>query len=216
MGNFFKNVSLFIAKRGDEAAPADEQPEPGSTDSDHAAAAAPNTALVPLNGAAAAMQARQPPNDDRWPRTGDGAERPGDDETRVPPGAQLPLMPYPLRREAPTPQKSRQSRALNAIVRASTSAVVVPPPPVTVARTARSRAPHRSGVMLTETERIRLQVMQVQIKLTGLDLYDGPIDGTLNPETVTGVRHFQTLKGMRDTGMLTAGTLSALGVAPIA
>ena len=39
--------------------------------------------------------------------------------------------------------------------------------------------------------------------------------GTLNPETMTGVRHFQTLKGMRPTGTLAAGTLSALGVPPV-
>jgi peptidoglycan hydrolase-like protein with peptidoglycan-binding domain len=54
--------------------------------------------------------------------------------------------------------------------------------------------------------------MQVQIRLTRLSLYEGPIDGTLNPETVIGVRHFQTLKRMRPTGTLAAGTLSALGV----
>lgn len=216
MGNFFKNVSLFIAKRPDAEPPSDGPPAPDSTSPDHTASAAPNTALVPLNRAAAAMQAPQPPNDDRWPRAGDDPDRQGDDATPVSPGAQLPLMPYPLRRETAAPQKSRHSRALNAIVRASTSAVVVPPPLVPMVRTTRSRVPHRSGVSLTETERIRLQVMQVQIRLKGLDLYDGPVDGMLNPDTATGVRHFQTLKGMRDTGTLTAGTLSALGVAPIA
>ena len=74
---------------------------------------------------------------------------------------------------------------------------------------------HLARVLLTETERVRLQVMQVQITLTSLSLYEGPIDGTLNPETVTGVRHFQTLKGMRATGTLAAGTLSAMGVPPV-
>lgn len=216
MGNFFKNVSLFIAKRGDAASLPDEQPAPDATGPDSAAGASPHTALVTLSGDQRAMQSPQRPREDGWPRAAGDPDRSGDDETPVMPGGQLPLMPYPLRRETPAPQKSRQSRALNAIVRASTSAVVVPPPPVPMARTARSRVTHRSGVMLTETERIRLQVMQVQIRLTGLDLYDGPIDGIFNPETATGVRHFQTLKGMRETGTLTAGTLSALGVAPLA
>jgi murein L,D-transpeptidase YcbB/YkuD len=36
------------------------------------------------------------------------------------------------------------------------------------------------------------------------------------PATVAAVRYFQTLKGMRATGVLAAGTLSALGVPPIA
>jgi His-Xaa-Ser repeat protein HxsA len=216
MGNFFKNVSLFIAKRGDAAALPDEQPAPDAAGPDSAPDAAPTTALVALKGDAGAMPAAHRPHDDRRLRTGGGLDRSGNGEALVSPSGQLPLMAFPLRRETPAPQKSRQSRALNAIVRASTSAVVVVPPPVTIARTARSRVPHRSGVALTETERIRLQVMQVQIRLTGLDLYDGPIDGILNPETATGVRHFQTLKGMRDTGTLTAGTLSALGVAPLA
>jgi peptidoglycan hydrolase-like protein with peptidoglycan-binding domain len=54
--------------------------------------------------------------------------------------------------------------------------------------------------------------MQVQLKLTGLGLYEGPIDGMMNPELVAGVRHFQTLKGMRESGMLTTGTLTALGI----
>jgi hypothetical protein len=70
-------------------------------------------------------------------------------------------------------------------------------------------------VVLTETEKLRLQVMQVQLKLTSLSLYDGPIDGMMNPELIDGLRHFQTLKNMRESGMLTAGTLAALGVHPI-
>ena len=80
---------------------------------------------------------------------------------------------------------------------------------------ARQHDLHLARILLTETERVRLQIMQVQIRLTRLSLYEGPIDGTLNPETVTGVRHFQTLKGMRATGTLATGTLSAMGVPPV-
>jgi hypothetical protein len=71
-------------------------------------------------------------------------------------------------------------------------------------------------VVLTETERLRLQIMQVQLKLTGLELYCGAIDGMANPDLVDAVRYFQVLKGMRDTGILTAGTLSALGIRTVA
>ena len=108
-------------------------------------------------------------------------------------------------------RKSASSRALNAAVRATAqvalSTHVEPTAPPKVAR-----ANHRSSVVLTETEKLRLQIMQVQLKLTGLGLYDGTIDGMMNPDLVDSVRHFQTLKGMRDSGMLTTGTLTALGV----
>ena len=71
---------------------------------------------------------------------------------------------------------------------------------------------NRAASLDEEIEKLRLQIMQVQLKLTGLSLYEGPIDGVMNHELAEGVRHFQTLKGMRDTGMLTTGTLTALGI----
>ena len=130
-------------------------------------------------------------------------------------GALAPLVPLPAQ---PAPQKggrkSASSRALNASGRATTQVAlathVEPTPPPKVARTS-----HRSSVVLTETEKLRLQIMQVQLKLTGLGLYEGAIDGLMNPDLVDGVRHFQTLKGMRDSGMLTTGTLTALGIRPL-
>jgi hypothetical protein len=108
-------------------------------------------------------------------------------------------------------RKSSSSRALNAVVRATTQ-VALPTHVEPAAPPKATRAGHRSGVALTETERLRLQIMQVQLKLTGLGLYEGTIDGMMNPELVEGVRHFQTLKGMRDSGLLTSGTLTALGI----
>ena len=127
----------------------------------------------------------------------------------------LPLMTYPNQREDMAPSKARRARALN-LLRTSTS-ITLPtrPMPLTQTSVARQHDLHLSRVLLTETERVRLQIMQVQIRLTRLALYEGPIDWTLNPETVTGVRHFQTLKGMRATGTLAAGTLSAMGVPPV-
>jgi hypothetical protein len=112
-------------------------------------------------------------------------------------------------------RKSSSSRALNAVVRATAQATlpthVEPTAPPKVARPSQ-----RSSVVLTETEKLRLQIMQVQLKLTGLGLYDGTIDGMMNSDLVDAVRHFQTLKGMRDSGVLTSGTLTALGIHPIA
>lgn len=51
--------------------------------------------------------------------------------------------------------------------------------------------------------------------LTSLNFYEGPIDGQLSHDTMIGVRLFQTLKGTRETGALTLGTLNALGVPAI-
>jgi len=129
----------------------------------------------------------------------------------------MPLSEQPAAKGRVTGTKTA-SRALNAVVQASTQVAIAthfePTPHPKVQRS--HGHPHQHGVVLTETEKIRLQIMQVQLKLTGLALYDGPVDGTMNPATFAGVRHFQTLKGMRDSGVLTAGTLNALGVHPVA
>lgn len=111
-------------------------------------------------------------------------------------------------------RKPRPSRALE-LPRAAAHVTITPHPMPVQARTTHAHGPHARAVVLTETERLRLQLMQVQIRLSSLELYDGPIDGIMSPDTVTGVRYFQTLKGLRDSGLLTAGTLGALGVAPI-
>ena len=37
----------------------------------------------------------------------------------------------------------------------------------------------------------------------------------MNPYLIDAVRYFQILKGMRDSGILTSGTLTALGVRSI-
>jgi hypothetical protein len=101
------------------------------------------------------------------------------------------------------------SRALSAVVRASTSVVVARHPmPPAPAFAQPSHLP--GGVDLTETEQVRLRIMQAQIKLSHLGLYEGPVNGMMNLDTVAGVRHFQTLKGMRDSGQLTAATMRAL------
>lgn len=104
------------------------------------------------------------------------------------------------------------SRALRAVSRASTSVAISHPQAHSHAHVLMPTTHAAHGVALTQTERVRLRIMQAQIKLASLMLYEGPIDGMLNLETVAGLRHFQTLKGLRETGQVTAATLRALGV----
>lgn len=54
--------------------------------------------------------------------------------------------------------------------------------------------------------------MRVQIKLMGLGLYDGQIDGVMNEGTRQALRYFQDLKGLPKTGTMTTATLNAMGV----
>jgi hypothetical protein len=107
------------------------------------------------------------------------------------------------------PAAVRPARALHAIAR-TTNAVVVTPHTMPLMPTQPQHGHGPGGVELTETEQVRLRIMQAQIKLTSLALYEGPINGMLNLDTVAGLRHFQTLKGLRDTGQLTAATMRAL------
>ena len=123
----------------------------------------------------------------------------------------LPLVAYAPQPEASAPRARSKSRAVSLLRSAAATAVTtrtVPNLPIVATRHASPPA----GPQLTETERVRLQVMQAQLQLNTLRLYDGPIDGTMSLATATAVRYFQTLKGQRATGVLTAGTLFALGV----
>jgi hypothetical protein len=147
------------------------------------------------------------------------ASRPADRDTQADAGPSTlttPLIPLdgsdaPVQPAVHKPaRKPATSRALNAVVRSTRQVALTHVEPSAQPKVARTG--HRSTVPLTETEKLRLQIMQVQIKLSGLVLYDGTIDGVMNPGLVDGVRHFQTLKSMRDSGLLTTGTLAALGI----
>jgi hypothetical protein len=54
--------------------------------------------------------------------------------------------------------------------------------------------------------------MRVQIKLKSLGLYDGQVNGVMNEDTFTGLRYFQNLKGLDQTGTMTTPTLNAMGI----
>lgn len=72
--------------------------------------------------------------------------------------------------------------------------------------------PGTAGDELTRAEKLRLQIMRVQIKLKSLGLYDGQISGAMNEETFTGLKYFQDLKGLEQTGTMTTPTLNAMGI----
>lgn len=188
MSNFLlDSISLFIARRKDDA---------------------------PLDKSSASQAPHRLPAASRT-GTDDNIAAARDGRAQAPSDAQLALLAYPVPHEEVAPPEVRRSRALN-LLRTSTSVAVTSRlMPATQPRATRPHESHAATVFLTESEKIRLQIMQVQLRLTSLAFYEGPIDGNLNPETVTGVRHFQTLKGLRSSGTLAAGTLSALGVPPI-
>ena len=204
MSRLLKSLSSLVNGNADRSS------KRGTTEPD-AGPSTLTTPLFPLNSSDAdAPGTPQPPP--RRHAAAAARNTPIEDAETTTPGALVPLAAEPALHKVG--RKSASSRALNAAVRASAqvalSTHVEPTPPPKVARTG-----HRSSVVLTETEKLRLQIMQVQLKLTGLGLYEGAIDGMMDPDLVDSVRHFQTLKGMRDSGMLTTGTLTALGIRSI-
>jgi Putative peptidoglycan binding domain len=123
----------------------------------------------------------------------------------------LPLVAYAPQQDTPTPRPRSRSRSVTLLRNSVSTAVTTRTMPTLPSVATRHGAPP-AGPLLTETERLRLQVMQAQLQLHALRLYDGPIDGNMSPATATALRYFQTLKGLRASGVLAAGTLAALGV----
>lgn len=121
----------------------------------------------------------------------------------------------PMEAEAPPslpalrPAARPATRALRTTTRPSTSVAVSVTPAEPVLPTP---ATPTDRVVLTQTERVRLRIMQAQIRLASIALYEGPVDGMLTLETATALRYFQTLKGLRESGQPTAATLRALGI----
>jgi His-Xaa-Ser repeat protein HxsA len=54
--------------------------------------------------------------------------------------------------------------------------------------------------------------MRVQIALTSLGLYTGPVDGVLGDQTKEALKRFQVVKGIESNGLMSTETLNALGV----
>jgi hypothetical protein len=214
MSNFLTSILLFTARRTEATAQAHAAPSAAAIGTGPSTVS-PDASLRPPTDESHGMDAARRPQAIGGPGAGEVVEQARDGEASGPSDGLLPMVAYPIRRQEQAASKARGSRALK-LPRASTSvALTSSAAPLAMTTVSRPRDAQRSGPFLTGAERVRLQVMQVQIRLAGLSLYEGPIDGILSPETVTGVRHFQTLKAMRDTGTLTAGTLSALGVPAI-
>ena len=65
---------------------------------------------------------------------------------------------------------------------------------------------------LSSSEKLRLQVMRVQLALLQLGIYDGEISGVLDTPTKDSLKLFQRVKGMTPDGFMSTETLNALGV----
>lgn len=65
---------------------------------------------------------------------------------------------------------------------------------------------------LSSAEKLRLQVMRVQLALLQLGIYDGEISGVLDASTKESLKRFQIVKGYQPDGFMSTQTLNALGV----
>jgi Putative peptidoglycan binding domain len=192
MANLFHSLSSFIGGRADAAAPPNEA-QASTVQTSAPAQTTPTGPDLARDGVLA------PPQVSHADDVGDALAR------------ELPLVAYATPHEEISAPRPRRSRAVSLLRSASATAVTSRTVP-TLPSVATRHAAHTAGPLLTETERIRLQVMQTQLQLSVLRLYDGPIDGIMSPALARAVRYFQTLKGIRATGTLAAGTLAALGV----
>ena len=66
--------------------------------------------------------------------------------------------------------------------------------------------------VLSTQEKLRLQIMRVQIALTSLGLYSDEINGVLTVSTKEAIKQFQIVKGYDPSGLMSTETLNALGV----
>lgn len=196
MANLLRSISSFIGGRAGAAPPRNE--------AEASAAQASTPAQTRSTGSELALEGSRLP-----------LQASDLDDINEASATDLPLVPYAAPHEDMPPQRPRRSRAVSLLRSTSVTAVTSRTMPTLPSVTTR-HAVHATGPLPTESERIRLQVMQSQLQLSVLRLYDGPIDGIMSPPLARAVRHFQTLKGIRATGTLAAGTLAALGVPLIA
>ena len=76
----------------------------------------------------------------------------------------------------------------------------------------KDRARGETASPMSRAEKLHLQVFRVQIKLNTLGLFQGRISGTLDEETKTALRMFQSVKGLPENGLMSTATLNALGI----
>lgn len=68
---------------------------------------------------------------------------------------------------------------------------------------------------MSRDEKLRLQVIRVQIRLNTLGLYNGTIDGILGASTKDALKIFQRVRDLPASGMMTTDTLNALGITAV-
>lgn len=75
--------------------------------------------------------------------------------------------------------------------------------------------PSQASPKLSNAEKRKLQIMQVQIALTSMGVYQGPVDGVLGGGTKEALKRFQSIKGIKQDGLMSTETLNALGIAAV-
>lgn len=97
-----------------------------------------------------------------------------------------------------------------AVVPVQEVAPVTQPVPAPAMLTELPGAP--ADISLSRAEKLRLQVVRVQIKLHSLGLYDGTISGMFDAATRQGLKLFQKIKSLPETGLMTTDSMNALGI----
>lgn len=106
--------------------------------------------------------------------------------------------PQPIYTPAPTPEPSQRYQPVDPGRPAAVSPQITRITPV--------------SPTLSSAEKLRLQVMRVQLALLQLGLYDGEISGVLDSSTKSSLKRFQIVKGYQPNGLMSTETLNALGV----
>jgi His-Xaa-Ser repeat protein HxsA len=114
----------------------------------------------------------------------------------------------PIKLKSPTPEKATPPASTlygdpesNKPVDPGRAAPVSPTP-----------VPKTKPAAFTKAEKLKLQVMRVQISLLSLGIYSGPINGELSSETKESIKRFQIVKGIEPDGLMSSETLNAMGV----
>jgi len=97
----------------------------------------------------------------------------------------------------------------------STSTVATPSTRTANLASTEDAASYATAPALSNAEKLRLQVIRVQIRLNSLHLYDEQVDGVFNDETKHALKLFQTVKGLPETGLMSTPTLNALGISAV-
>lgn len=111
---------------------------------------------------------------------------------------------YPTQNSYTAPSESTITPNPNTYLDSSTQRPAVKPVPSDPIST--------ESPVLTTASKLKLQIIRVQIALTSLKYYDGPLDGVMSASTRRAIENFQIAKGLPKSGKMTTPTMNALGV----